>query len=199
MEPLSQVTFQSIFDLAVPARESSEFVGGKRSGPKAVILTAERDESGSSKGSLHGCVCEINLRGQLELGGEDRWRMWSSVFSAGRDGVWRCAKSAWRNSWQSDNQGGGEEHTCVCVRFQKSESQKILSRHMTYSTQNEEKKSSLARFGVVVEPRRTHLTCMIGSICRIESINTPQKRRRRPSLGSISPQQAKADRRSKKI
>lgn len=102
VEPLSQVTFQSIFDLAVPARESSEFVGGKRSGPKAVILTAERDESGSSKGSLHGCVCEINLRGQLELGGEDRWRMWSSVFSAGRDGVWRCAKSAWRNSWQSD-------------------------------------------------------------------------------------------------
>ena len=45
------------------------------------LLTAERDESGSSEGSLHGHVCEMNIRGQLELGDEDRWRMWSSLVS----------------------------------------------------------------------------------------------------------------------
>ena len=54
MEPLSQVTFQ--FDLAVPAGESSEFVGGKKKQPikrsGAYIYLPQRATSAAARRDL---------------------------------------------------------------------------------------------------------------------------------------------------
>ena len=109
MEPLSQVTCQ--FDLAVPGGESSEFCWREKEAAhqaivKSIAFTYRRARRGRRLGGISSWflyLFERIGRSQLEMGDEDRWRMWSSVVMAG---VWR-ERGETRGKTTSR---GGEEH-----------------------------------------------------------------------------------------